>query len=142
MITQAELLPDAQVDPKGLLDAALDDVPQARWAQGLVHMIEVQEAEFRRLGHDQAEAFRLARSAVLAMSKYFGGRQWYMPRGDALAAALRDAEIYRRAHRGNIAALAGEFKLTERHIWRICRQQHRLHLDKVQGRLFNDMEGA
>ena len=136
MTTQTELLPEAPVDPARIPDEALDDVPQARWAQGLVHMIEVQEAEFRRLGHEPAEAFQMARSAVLAMSRYFGGRQWYMPRGDALLAALRVAEIYRRAHRGNIAALAGEFDLTERHIWRICRQQHRLHLDKVQGRLF------
>jgi len=137
-MSQQELLPDQPIDPATVLEGALDDVPQARWAQGLVQMIEVQEAEFRRLGHDEVEAFRLARSAVLAMSKYFGGRQWYMPRGDTLHAALRDAEIFRRARRGNIAELAGEFGLTERHIWRICSQQYRLHLDKVQGRLFEE----
>ena len=56
-------------------------------------------------------------------------------------AALRDAEIYRRAHRGNILTLASEYGLTERHIWRICRQQRKLHLEKIQGRLFEDMEG-
>ena len=51
---------------------------------------------------------------------------------------LRDAEIDCWAHRGNIRALASEFELTERHIWRICRQQRKLHLDEIQGRLFED----
>ncbi|KAF1692742.1 transcriptional regulator [Pseudoxanthomonas jiangsuensis] len=141
MSEQPDLLPDAPIDPTGLLQADLDAVPAGRWPEFLVRLVEVQEAVFVRLGHDKPEAFRLARAAVLAMSSYFGGRQWYMPQGDALQAALRDAEIYRRAHRGNILTLASEYGLTERHIWRICRQQRKLHLDKIQGRLFEDMEG-
>lgn len=138
MSDQGDLLPDVPIDPSRIHDADLDNVPASRWAQGITHMIEVQGAEFRHMGYAPDEAFRLARAAVLALSRYFGGRQWYMPRGDALLIALRDSEIYQRARRGNIPALAGEFGLTEIHVWKICRQQRKLHLDKAQGRLFEE----
>ncbi|WP_293763650.1 Mor transcription activator family protein [Stenotrophomonas sp.] len=119
-----------------LSDADLDALPKERWPRDLVAAIEVQEAAFVRLGHDEDEAFKLARAGVLALAEYGGGRDWYLPRGDTLMVAVRDAEIYRRAHRGNIAALAAEFRLTERHIWRICRQQYALHIRKIQPPLF------
>lgn len=119
-----------------LSDIDLDDLPKERWPRDLVAAIEVQEAAFQRLGYSEEEAFKLARAGVLALAEYGGGRQWYLPRGDALMTAMRDAEIYRRAHRGNVMALASEFKLTERHIWRICRQQYALHIRKIQPPLF------
>ncbi|MBH1476294.1 Mor transcription activator family protein [Stenotrophomonas forensis] len=119
-----------------LSDADLDCLPKERWPRDLVSAIEVQEAAFQRLGYDEDEAFKLARAGVLALADYGGGRDWYLPRGDTLLVAVRDAEIYRRAHRGNIAALAAEFRLTERHVWRICRQQYALHIRKIQPPLF------
>ena len=137
MTGQDDIFPDAQIDPSRIHDEALDGVPQASWAQGLVQLIEVQEAAFVRLGFDKVEAFKFARAGVMAMAEFFGGRQVYLPRGDNLLAALRDAEIYRRAHRGNIGALAAEHGITDRHVWRICHQQRRLYLDKMQGRLFD-----
>lgn len=121
-----------------LAGGALDTVPATKWAQGLVQLIEVQEATFQRLGVDEAEAFRLARAATLAIAEFHGGRQWYLPRGDDLATALRDAEIYRRARRGNIQELAREYGLTDQHVWRVVRQQRALHLRKIQGDLFNE----
>lgn len=138
MADQLDMLPDAPIDPKGLLAADLDDVPQEAWAQGLVQLIEVQEAAFVRLGMEASEAFRLARAGVVAIAEFQGGRGWYLPRGDALANALRDAEIYRRANRSNIQQLAAEYGFTDQHIWRICRRQRKLHLRKVQGQLFED----
>lgn len=140
MSNQDDLLLDCHIDPKGLLDANLDDVPAHRWAHGLVQLIEVQEAVFVRLGYPRDEAFVLARSGVLAIAEFGGGRDWYLPRGDDLRIALRDAEIWRRATRRNIGALAVEHGLTERQIWRICSQQRKLHVNKMQGRLFEDGE--
>ena len=119
-------------------DADLDALPKERWPRDLVAAIEVQEAAFQRLGYGEDDAFKLARAGVLALAEYGGGRHWYLPRGDTLLVAIRDAEIYRRAHRGNIATLATEFKLTERHIWRICRQQYALHIRKIQPALFDE----
>lgn len=123
-------------------DAALDALPKDRWPRDLVAAIEVQEAAFQRLGYSEDDAFKLARAGVLALAEYGGGRQWYLPRGDALVSAMRDAEIYRRAHRGNIASLAAEFKLTERHVWRVCRQQYALHIRKIQLPLFPGLDKA
>ncbi len=117
-------------------DDTLDDIPQEAWAKDLVQLIEVQELAFTKAGIDPAQAFRLARVGVLAQAEYHGGRQFYLPRGDRLHIALRDAEIYRRANRRNIRALAQEYGLIDSQIWRICRQQHKLHLRKVQGQLF------
>lgn len=135
-MTQPEL--DLGRDDATLADIDPDTLPKERWPRDLVAAIEVQEAAFGRLGYNDEEAFRLARAGVLALADYGGGRDWYLPRGDALLAAARDAEIYRRAHRGNIARLAVEFKLTERHIWRICRQQYALHIRKIQSSLFDE----
>jgi len=132
MTEQQELMPNLPIDPAGLLSANLDGVPKERWPQELVHAIEVLEAVYLRAGKSEAEAFELARAGIVALAEYRGGRQWYLPRGDALTVALRDAAIYRRARRDNIAALAEECGLTERSIWRIVSQQYALHRRKIQ----------
>ena len=141
MVQQSELMPDLPIDAQGLMAANLDDVPKDRWPRDLVRAIEVMEAAFMQAGHTEAAAFELARTGVVALANYGGGRQWYLPRGDALTTALRDADIYRRSRRGNIATLAVEFGLTERHVWRIIRQQYALHRLKVQLQLPLGEEG-
>lgn len=139
-MSQGELLPDVPVDPNGLLQADLDVVPKEKWPAALVEAIEVLEAAFEREGYKETEAFRLARVAVVALAQVWGGRYRYLPRGDDLVTALRDAEIFRRARRGNIEALASEYGLTDRSVWRIVRQQYDLHQRKRQGCLF-DQQG-
>lgn len=121
-----------------LMDADPGELPEERWAQSLVDMVRVQEAVYRRAGHPEDDAFELARAGVMALAEYYGGRMWYLPRGDRLRAALRDAEIYRRVKRGNIRALAVEYGLSEPQIYRINRQQKALHMKRIQGRLFDD----
>lgn len=136
MTEQGELMP---ADGNSLAlkpGAELDDLPANAWEKNLVQMIEVQEAAFVRDGLSEGEAFRLARVGMLALAEFHGARQWYLPRGDRLRTALRDAEIYRRARRGNIQALAAEFQLSDLQVWRIVRQQRKLHLRKIQGQLF------
>jgi Mor family transcriptional regulator len=141
MTEQPELMPGLPIDPRGLMAANLDDVPKDRWPRELVRAIEVMETAFVQAGHAEESAFELARAGVVALAEYGGGRQWYLPRGDALATALRDADIYRRSRRGNIADLAAEFGLTERHVWRIIRQQYALHRLKIQLQLPLGEEG-
>lgn len=134
-----EELPGLPADPDSLEQAGVDDVPEERWAQTLVHMVQVTEACLRRSRVQEPEA--VARAVVLELANYFGARQWYLPRGDRLRIALRDAEIYRRAKRGNIPQLAQEYGLTDIHVWRIVRDQRALHIQKIQGRLFEE-DGA
>lgn len=118
-----------------LIERGTLDVPEDRWAPMLAAMVAVLESTYRRLGLGDAQAAKLATAGVLAQAAYAGGRMLYLPRGDRLRKALRDAEIYHRARRGNIRQLADEYGLTDIHVYRICREQKELHLSKVQGRL-------
>lgn len=133
--------------PTGLAAAALTEdstakVSEENWAPLLAAMVAVLAATHRRLGFDDAQAAKMATSGVLAIAEYLGGRTAYLPRGDRLRKALRDAEIYHRARRGNIRKLAEEYRLSDLQIYRIVREQKELHLAKVQGRLnFGEGEG-
>ncbi|TBV76857.1 Mor transcription activator family protein [Pseudoxanthomonas winnipegensis] len=140
MAEQRDLLPDSPLEMQGLLDAELGDVPKEKWPAALVEAIEVLEAEYERMGYPETEAFRLAQRGIVALAQIWGGRYRYLPRGDDLVTAVRDAEIYRKARRGNIDALARAHGLTDRHVHRIVHQQHKLHIRKRQGNLFEEGE--
>jgi len=128
-------LPDAPEDGQWLDAAKAEELRQARWPEGLVDLLKVQEAEFRRAGLAPETAYLLAKTGIVAIAKYYGGRQWYLPKGDDLHTALRDAEIYRRGNRDNIEALADEYDLSVQSIYRIMKEQRRLHVEKRQGQL-------
>ena len=137
MTDQPDILPPGELD--GLLAADLGDVPDSKWAPLLADMVRVLEALHRRNGATEEEAFRLASQSVLAFAEYFGGRVVYLPRGDRLKIALRDAEIYRRfLGSRNVDKLADEYGLTTIHLYKIAREQRALHLRKLQGQLFQD----
>ncbi|MGH8037304.1 MAG: Mor transcription activator family protein [Stenotrophomonas sp.] len=129
------------VEADEMLARAPMELPEAQWAGMLSALVAVVESKFRRIGLDNETATRLAIAAVMAQGEYAGGRSIYIPRGIRLRNALRDAEIYRRAKRGNIADLAQEYGLTEVSVYRVLREQRDLHLSRVQGR-FNFGEQA
>lgn len=135
MVDQRDLLgmPDGE-DALELIEGGSYDLPETQWEGLLVALVAVVESAFRRMGVEESQATRLAIAAVLAQGDYAGGRQIYIPRGIRLRNALRDAEIYRLARRGNITELAQKHGLTEVSVYRIIREQRELHLSKVQGR--------
>lgn len=139
MTRQLDMMPPpTEQDALSLVGCTPGDVPDGRWPQTLVDMVRVQEAVYLRMGRSEDDAFALASQGVMAVAEYFGARMWYLPRGDRLRIALRDAEIFRKAKRGNVRDLADAFRLSEPQIYRIIREQHALHLSKIQGRLFED----
>lgn len=119
---------------EGMTAAELADVPESKWGKALVSMVQVLEARNRARGLAEDEAFALACDSVLALAEYFGGRVWYLPRGDRLKIALRDASIHRQWQRQGVVIqeLAAAHKLTEIHLYRIIAQQRELHLRKTQ----------
>lgn len=139
MADQRDLLgmPEGE-EARKLLEQGAADLPEETWAPTLVHLVQVTEAKLRREGIAREQAPALARGVVLELASYFGARRIYLPAGARLKTALRDIEIYRRARRGNIQALADEFELTDIQVYRIIRQQRALHLRKIQGRLFHE----
>ncbi len=124
-------IPDADAAAE-LIAAAPLDLTEKQWEGTLVALVAVMEAAFRRAGLDEEQATRLALAGMLAQAEYAGGRQIYIPQGMRLRNALRDAEIYRKAKRGNIAQLVTEYGLTEVRVYEIIRQQRQLHLARVQ----------
>lgn len=147
MADQHDLQGMAPTQPvEGLSAADLADVPESKWAPALVSMVQVLEARHRTRGMAEDDAFALACDSVMALAEYFGGRVWYLPRGDRLKIALRDASIHRQWQRKGavIQNLAAAHKLTEIHLYRIIAQQRELHLRKTQpGLPFNfDQEGV
>ena len=139
MPAQPALIPEPSLDElESLAQRSMDDVPADKWARNLVEFVEHIERAFERDGMTGEDAFRRASLAVAAIAFSRGGKQFYLPIGVSLAAALRDAEIYRRANRSNIEPLAAEFELTVSQIYRIVREQRALHIRKVQGQLFEE----
>lgn len=122
----------------GLIGGDLSDVSDAKWAPTLASMVQVLEAHHRRQGRPDTEAFDLACQAVLVLAEYFGARVWYLPRGDRLRKALRDARIHWQWQRKmQIEEIATEHRVSVIHVYRIIDQQRRLHLGKTQPSLFH-----
>lgn len=129
--------------PLGDEGGRYDGVPDHKWPRRLVERIEVIEARFLRMGYADGEAFKLAAEAVMELAKFQGGRMDYLPTGEALETALKHAEIYRRANRDNIDALAVEYGMTPRHVYRIISEQRKLHIKRTQRELhFEGGEGC
>ncbi|QHB72919.1 Mor transcription activator family protein [Stenotrophomonas sp. 364] len=129
---------DGNTPPAATDETAL--APTARrWAPALAAFVEVMNSALQKQGLTEAQAAKLATAGVLALASYLGGRQFYLPRGERLRKALRDAEIYQRAKRGNIQQLAAEYGLSDIYIYKICRIQRALHREKIQSRFdFDD----
>jgi Mor family transcriptional regulator len=130
-------------DPMGLIGGDLSDVSEAKWAPTLASMVQVLEAHHRRQGRPDTEAFDLACQAVLVLAEYFGARVWYLPRGDRLRKALRDARIHWQWQRKvPIEEIGAEHRISVIHVYRIIDQQRRLHLGKIQPGLPFQQEGV
>ena len=128
-----------KADVADLLSHMGDTIPDAgEWPKRLHDLFEVVEAALKR--REKADEHRrlLARDVAMAIGEYLGGRQFYIPSGDSLRLAIRDREIYHAAKRGNVEQLAQAHDLHVVHVYRILREQHALHLRKIQGRLFEE----
>lgn len=125
-------------DPLELIERDDAPVDEALWAPLLCDMLRVIEADKLRRGSPKADAFSDASSTVLAIAEYFGGRQVYLPKGERLKIALRDAEIWSKFTGKNARKLAETYGVSEIHMYAILKRQRALHTRKLQGRLFPD----
>jgi Mor family transcriptional regulator len=124
-------------DALDLIQRAADtNVDETQWAPLLVDMLRVLEALNKRCGLPDPAAFAAAQANVLALAEYFGGRMVYLPKGDRLRIALRDAEMWRAFTGKNVPTLAQEYDISEIHCYAVLKKQRALHQHKLQGRLF------
>lgn len=128
-----DMFPDVHDDA---LERMADPEIIKKWPQGLTDILSVIEAAYRRAGDDEHAARVRAFRAVHALAHFHGGHSFYLPKGERLAIALRDREIYERHNGANVTELAREYRITEVQIYSILAEQRKLARDRLQPGLF------
>lgn len=119
-----------KLDPLKVLAHMEDPTVMHRWEGTLKEMVEIAEAELREKLRDTPDLVpEIARSVVFAICDTMGGAVFYLPRGDALKKAMRDAAIFREWHDRNIQPpeLVRRYKLASQTIYDIIARQRALH---------------
>lgn len=138
-MSSSDLFPDAAT-PDDFLEKVAIDAPEGAWPSLLAEMVAVLEGTFRRSGLGEEDALQLAQRAAIETGRHFGGRPFYLPKGDRLVEAVRDRMIWRRHNGSNKFELAREYGLTPRRVEQILAEQRAIHVRKIQPGLFP--EGA
>ncbi|UTV30184.1 Mor transcription activator family protein [Photobacterium atrarenae] len=110
-----------------------DENVRQRWPSTLQSLSEVLNNELNRANVKDPE---LADKLTIALGHYFGGRDIYIPTGTKLKSALRNIAIWREYNGRNIEQLASHYKLTERQITEILREQRQAEVKRRQRELF------
>jgi len=114
-----------------------DRVPPAhQWPPLLAELFDVLFAYNKRQGIDEETAAIDARDRCVLLAGYFGGRMMYIPTGEKLQNALRDAVIWHEFKGNNQNELAEKYGLTVVRIYQILAEQRALCVKERQGRLF------
>lgn len=142
MQNQQTLFDAMTCDALDLIEQA-GDLDTRCWPQRLHQVFELHRAyNINRLRMPEPAASADARDRSILLGDYLGGRQFILPRGDALRIALRDKLIWLEFTGNNAEALADKHKLHITHLYRILREQRVLFTAKFQGRLFDDTTSA
>lgn len=118
-----------RLDPAKVLAHMDDPTVLNRWEGTLREMVEIAEAKLRAELPDEARVPELARHVVFAICDTMGGSVIYLPRGEALKKALRDAAIYQdwREHSAQPHELSRKYRLAVQTIYDIIARQRALH---------------
>ncbi len=119
-----------KLDPDKVLARMEDPSVLARWEGTLVEMSSLAENKLLQLLPGMADTVpKIAREMVYAICQTMGGAVVYIPRGDKLRRALRDAEIFREWRDKNVRpdALARKFDLSSQAVYDIIARQRALH---------------
>ena len=134
-LQQTGLFDDEHADIGALFDH-LDQIPsvelEKRWPSLLVEVIEVMQAELLRQNFAEDKAKKTASKLVGVIAHYFGGKSFYLPAGDKIKEALRDAQIYQEFNGKNVPELIKKYRLSESTIYAILRNQRTLQRKRHQ----------
>ncbi|MCB1908111.1 MAG: hypothetical protein KDH15_12115 [Rhodocyclaceae bacterium] len=133
----ADLFGADGLDPNDIdrLAEALGAIEHA-WEGTLAELVDVLTDTWHRKGRSEDEAAREARLVIKIVARHCGGRQFYLPVGEVLDRALRDAEIYHRWTRGeSIRSLARAHKLTETRVYAVLARERKMRFERAQQRL-------
>lgn len=123
-----------------LLDHLEDPEVRKRWPQTLWDMVTGVRHTLQKHGMAEAEAKRMSLLIIADFANWFGGRMEYLPRGDALAMAIKHRQIWDDYDHRNVRDLARKHNLTDVRIYEIIREQRALHHKRLHQDLFKDEE--
>lgn len=98
------------------------------WTQSLVEIMEVLMSAFKRSGDSPDEARKRAEAAAIALSQYFGGRQFYIPMNNGLQRSLRDQKIFADFNGQNVPELAVRYGVSIQMVYRVIAEQRKLRI--------------
>lgn len=140
-----QLFPDDadKLDPNKVLAHMQDPLVLSRWEGTLKEMVEIAEAKIKTELREGVTPVELARHVILGISEAMGGGMIYLPRGDAVKRALRDAAIFEDWRERNIQPvdLVRKYRLANQTIYDIIAKQRALHR-KNEPDLFGFDDGA
>lgn len=140
-----DMFPDDidNLDAKKVLASMNDPTVLSRWEGSLREMVEIAEVKLLAEMGPDSTAPELARHVVFAICSAMGGSVIYLPRGDALKRAMRDAAIFREWLDSNtpIPELVRKYDLANQTIYDIIKKQRALHR-KNEPDLFGYDEGT
>lgn len=119
-----------KLDQAKVLAHMNDPIVLARWEGTLIEMASLAEAKLREILTDMPdEVPKIARAVVYSICETMGGSVVYIPRGDTLRRALRNAEIFRewRENNSRVDELARKFDLSSQALYDIIARQRELH---------------
>lgn len=118
------------------LDACLPVEIEEAWPKLLVDMLQVMQQAYKDAGAELDQARELAVIGLRALANYHGGRTWYLPRGDKLEQALRNAKMWEEFNGKNVGDLCTKYRLTEQMVYQILAEQRAIRARKIQPQLF------
>jgi len=126
-----QLFPDDSdsLDPAKVLAHMGDPAVLLRWEGTLKEMVDIAESELRAKLGERTDVPEIARFVVFAICDVMGGSVVYLPRGEALKKAMRDASIFRDWRDNNIQPpeLVRKYRLASPTIYDIIARQRALH---------------
>lgn len=133
-MSQEEMFDLDSAELTGLLEHAAVTADARAWPKMLTDLIDLLTAHFKRRGFARPD--EEARRVVAALAVYFGGRMMYLPRGDRLQKAMRDAEIWAAYTGNNVPQLAQHFRMSVPSVYAIIAEQRALRVRAAQPSLF------
>ncbi|MCE7729245.1 transcriptional regulator [Vibrio parahaemolyticus] len=135
MSNQIALINDEELDVSIIENAdKLPDIVK-HWPQDAQAMFEYMKADFEK-DYSEEESAKLAMRALLQMSNYGGGMQFYLPKKDTFLIPLRDIQVWSLFNGRNVRELAKRFDLTPARIYGIIAEQRKIEIQRSQFSLF------
>ena len=118
-----------KLDPDKVLAHMQDPKVLTRWEGTLREMVEIAEAKLETEMGPTATPAGLARHVVFAICDTLGGSVIYLPRGELLKKAMRDAEIYREWRDDGVqpVEMVKRYRLANQTLYAIIARQRALH---------------